>query len=95
MSIIKSSINPRSAEFQANAAALGKTVADLREQAARVSLGGGDAAHFRSIGLELGRAGIDAGFDDGHLGFLAQAVSENSSRPISMRRISEVPAPSS
>ena len=44
MSIIKSSINPRSAEFQANAAALGKTVADLREQAARVSLGGGEAA---------------------------------------------------
>ena len=41
MSIIKSSINPRSAEFQANAAALGKTVADLREQAARVSLPGG------------------------------------------------------
>mgnify|MGYP006972431029 FL=1 len=42
MTVIKSAINTRSAEFQANAAALGKTVADLREKAAQVSLGGGE-----------------------------------------------------
>ena len=32
MTVIKSAINPRSAEFQANAAAMSKTVADLRDK---------------------------------------------------------------
>jgi hypothetical protein len=54
---------------------------------------GHDLAHLGRVGLELGRSRVDAGFDDAHVGFLAQAVSENSSRPISMRRISLVPAP--
>jgi 3-methylcrotonyl-CoA carboxylase beta subunit len=67
MSIIKSSINPRSAEFQANAAALGKTVADLREQAARVSLGGGEAARAKHTarGKLLPRDRVDHLLDPG------------------------------
>ena len=47
-----------------------------------------ERSHRRRVGLELGRAGLDLGLEDVH-----QALSENSSRPISMRRISEVPAP--
>lgn len=47
MTVIKSAINTRSAEFQANAAALGKTVADLRDKAAQVSLGGGESARAK------------------------------------------------
>ncbi|KON80182.1 methylcrotonoyl-CoA carboxylase [Azoarcus sp. PA01] len=43
MSVIKSNINPRSDEFRANAAALKRLVADLREKAAEVALGGGPA----------------------------------------------------
>jgi 3-methylcrotonyl-CoA carboxylase beta subunit len=49
MSVIKSSINPRSPEFQANAAEMGKIVADLREKAAQVSLGGGEAARAKHV----------------------------------------------
>ncbi|MBS3934081.1 MAG: acyl-CoA carboxylase subunit beta [Truepera sp.] len=44
MSVIKSGINPKSAEFQANAAALRALVADLRDKVAAVALGGGEAA---------------------------------------------------
>ncbi|MCK0509002.1 carboxyl transferase domain-containing protein [Aromatoleum anaerobium] len=44
MSVLKSSINPRSDEFRANAAALRGLVADLRDKAAEVSRGGGPAA---------------------------------------------------
>ncbi|NMG74465.1 carboxyl transferase domain-containing protein [Aromatoleum diolicum] len=44
MSVIKSSINTRSPEFQSNAAALRGLVADLREKAAEVALGGGTSA---------------------------------------------------
>lgn len=49
MSTIKSSINTRSAEFQANAQALRGVVADLREQVERVSLGGGEAARAKHV----------------------------------------------
>jgi len=47
MSTIKSTINTRSAEFQANAAAMQGIVADLRDTAARVSLGGGESARAK------------------------------------------------
>ncbi len=44
MSVIKSRINPRSAEFQANADAMHALVADLRDRIAQVALGGNEAA---------------------------------------------------
>ena len=44
MTALKSQINTRSPEFQANAKALGTVVADLRARAAEVSLGGGEKA---------------------------------------------------
>jgi 3-methylcrotonyl-CoA carboxylase beta subunit len=71
MSVIKSSINPRSPEFQANAAAMGKIVADLREKAARVSLGGGEAARAKHTarGKLLPRDRVDHLLDPG-TGFL-------------------------
>ncbi len=47
MSIIKSQINPRSPDFQANAASMARLVEDLRAQAARVALGGGEQARAR------------------------------------------------
>jgi 3-methylcrotonyl-CoA carboxylase beta subunit len=47
---IKSALNPRSAEFQANAEALKATVADLREKVAQVKLGGGEQARERHVG---------------------------------------------
>ena len=67
MSIIKTSINPRSAEFQANAEAMGRIVADLREQAARVSLGGGEAARAKHTarGKLLPRDRVDHLLDPG------------------------------
>ena len=49
--------------------------------------GGDERAVRRLVGAERLRARIDRGRDQRH------AVSRNSSRPISMRRISEVPAP--
>ncbi len=47
MSVIKSGINPRSADFQSNAAAMRGLVEDLRAKAAEVSLGGGEAARAK------------------------------------------------
>ena len=47
MSTIKSQINVRSDEFRANADAMRTVVEDLRAQAARVSLGGGEAARAK------------------------------------------------
>ena len=49
MSTIKSNINTRSAEFQANASAMRGLVEDLRAQAARVALGGGEAARAKHV----------------------------------------------
>ncbi|MDD2667922.1 carboxyl transferase domain-containing protein, partial [Zoogloea sp.] len=67
MTVIKSAINPRSPEFQANAAALGKTVADLREKAAQVSLGGGESARAKhsARGKLLPRDRVDHLLDPG------------------------------
>ncbi|MCB1185125.1 methylcrotonoyl-CoA carboxylase, partial [bacterium] len=47
MSTIKSRINPRAEDFRANAEAMKGMVEDLRAQAARVSLGGGEAARAK------------------------------------------------
>ncbi|MCL4759499.1 MAG: methylcrotonoyl-CoA carboxylase [Rhodocyclaceae bacterium] len=47
MSTIKSNINARSAEFQANVAAMRALVADLRDKAAEAALGGGEAARAK------------------------------------------------
>ena len=47
MSVIKSGINTRSADFQSNAAAMRGLVADLRAKAAEVSLGGGESARAK------------------------------------------------
>ncbi len=47
MSVIKSGINTRSADFQANASAMRGLVEDLRAKAAEVSLGGGEAARAK------------------------------------------------
>lgn len=49
MSIIQSAVNPRSAQFQENAEAMRNLVADLRETATRVSMGGGEAARAKHI----------------------------------------------
>ena len=44
MTVLGSQIDTRSAEFRANAEAMGKLVADLREKVAHVSHGGGESA---------------------------------------------------
>ena len=49
MSVIKSRINPRSAEFQANASAMRTLVADLRDRIAQVALGGSEAARQKHV----------------------------------------------
>jgi 3-methylcrotonyl-CoA carboxylase beta subunit len=50
MPVLHSSLNPRSAEFQANASAMRALVDDLRQQQAQVSLGGGDAPRAKHTG---------------------------------------------
>jgi 3-methylcrotonyl-CoA carboxylase beta subunit len=50
MSVIKSQIDPRSADFAANAQALRRVVDDLRSKAAAVARGGGEAARARHTG---------------------------------------------
>jgi 3-methylcrotonyl-CoA carboxylase beta subunit len=49
MSIIKSRIDPRSAEFQANAQAMRALVADLRDKTARIAVGGSEAARKKHL----------------------------------------------
>jgi hypothetical protein len=43
MTVLHSQLNPRSADFQANAAAMRNLVDDLRVHLERVALGGGEA----------------------------------------------------
>ncbi|RPE67793.1 3-methylcrotonyl-CoA carboxylase beta subunit [Tibeticola sediminis] len=47
MPVLQSQLNPRSADFQANAAAMRALVDDLQAQIARVQLGGGEAARAK------------------------------------------------
>ena len=49
MTVIKSSINPRSDEFKANAEAMEATVADLKKVVAAVKMGGGPAMRERHL----------------------------------------------
>ena len=49
MDALKSKVEPRSAEFQANAEAMRRLVEDLRAKAATVALGGGESARARHV----------------------------------------------
>jgi 3-methylcrotonyl-CoA carboxylase beta subunit len=64
---LETTIDPRSEAFRANAAAMAGLVADLRAQAERVALGGGETARARheGRGKMLPRARIDALLDPG------------------------------
>ena len=50
MSILETQLNARSADFQANAAAMRAVVDDLKAQIEKASLGGGDAARAKHTG---------------------------------------------
>ncbi|TXG87568.1 MAG: methylcrotonoyl-CoA carboxylase [Thermomicrobiales bacterium] len=67
MSVIKSKVDTRAAEFVANAHAMRAAVADLRSQVAQASLGGGQAARarHRSRGKLLPRERIERLIDPG------------------------------
>jgi 3-methylcrotonyl-CoA carboxylase beta subunit len=64
---LTSELDPRSEPFRANADAMAALVADLREQAARVAGGGGEAARNRHLGRGklLPRARVAALLDPG------------------------------
>ena len=49
MPVLTSKLNPRSAEFQASAAAMATLVADLREKVAIIGQGGGEAAREKHL----------------------------------------------
>ena len=67
MTQLKSSIDTRSTEFAANAAAMRTLIADLRDKTARVALGGGDEARQKHLarGKLLARDRIAALIDPG------------------------------
>ena len=77
MSIIKSAINTRSTEFQANADMMRGLVEDLRDKAAQTALGGGEAARAKHVArgklLPRDRVGhlLDAGAPFLEIGQLA------------------------
>ena len=49
MSTLSSQLNPRSADFQANAAAMQTLVDDLRARCAQIAQGGGEAARAKHV----------------------------------------------
>ena len=67
MTLLKTAIDPQSAEFKANAAAMGALVADLNEKAALIAQGGGDKARekHRARGKLLPRERINKLCDPG------------------------------
>jgi len=67
MSVIESQVRPRSAEFQANAAAMRALVEDLRAKARQVAEGGGPAAREKHVGRGklLPRERVDRLLDPG------------------------------
>ncbi|MCP5327743.1 MAG: methylcrotonoyl-CoA carboxylase [Sinobacteraceae bacterium] len=67
MPVIESALNPRNAEFKANAAAMQALVADLRARLAKVAEGGGEAARARHLarGKRLPRERIELLLDPG------------------------------
>ena len=67
MTILKSQLNPRSADFQANAAAMQAVVADLHEKVEKIALGGPEAARQKHLarGKLLPRERVSALLDPG------------------------------
>ncbi|HJW02179.1 MAG TPA: carboxyl transferase domain-containing protein [Azospira sp.] len=67
MTLLKTQLNPRSPEFQANADAMTAVVDDLRRQVARVALGGSDSARQKHIarGKLLPRERVNTLLDPG------------------------------
>ncbi len=67
MTVLESALDARSPEFRENAAAMAALVAELREHAARVAEGGGEAAREKHIarGKMLPRERIDTLLDPG------------------------------
>jgi 3-methylcrotonyl-CoA carboxylase beta subunit len=61
MSILGTQLNPRSADFLANAAAMRAVVEDLQAQVAKVAEGGGEAARAKheARGNQLPRDRLD------------------------------------
>jgi 3-methylcrotonyl-CoA carboxylase beta subunit len=49
MPAIKSQINPRSADFQANAAAMATLVTDLQQKVEKIALGGPESARLKHV----------------------------------------------
>ncbi len=67
MTTLKTQLNPRSEDFQHNAGAMAGLVADLRQQMARIALGGPEAARQKHIarGKLLPRERVSALLDPG------------------------------
>jgi 3-methylcrotonyl-CoA carboxylase beta subunit len=67
MSTLKSQLNPRSADFQANAAAMQAVVADLHEKVGKIALGGPEAARQKHLarGKLLPRERVNGLLDPG------------------------------
>ncbi|TXT25583.1 MAG: 3-methylcrotonyl-CoA carboxylase beta subunit [Rhodocyclaceae bacterium] len=67
MTILKSQLNPRSADFQANAAAMATVVADLHEKVEKIALGGPEAARQKHLarGKLLPRERVNGLLDPG------------------------------
>jgi 3-methylcrotonyl-CoA carboxylase beta subunit len=67
MTVIRSTIDPRSEEFAANAVAMRAQIEDLRARVAEVELGGGEAARKRHLGRNklLPRERVQALVDPG------------------------------
>jgi 3-methylcrotonyl-CoA carboxylase beta subunit len=67
MSVLPSQLNPRSAEFAANAAAMRALVADVRQQLEKAAQGGGQAARDKHLarGKLLPRARVQGLLDPG------------------------------
>ena len=67
MPLLPTHVDPRSADFQENAAALRAQVADLEAQLERIALGGGEKARARHTGRDklLPRERVSALLDPG------------------------------
>ena len=67
MTQLKSQLNPRSAEFQANATTMAGLVTDLRSQIERIALGGPETARQKHLarGKLLPRERVDNLLDPG------------------------------
>jgi len=67
MTVLKSQLNPRNADFQANAAAMAAVVADLHEKVEKIALGGPEAARQKHLarGKLLPRERVNGLLDPG------------------------------